>query len=94
MLQSRIDIPESLHEIAYRGTGSYLADLYGFLSPINEDYERLISAYVWLGFLKPDEAISTTLPVDLTITDLRHSPGSPLPPPLEYPSLALRIQNK
>ncbi len=81
-------------EIVYRGAGSYFADLCGVLSPINEDFERLINAYLWLGFLKPDEMTSVKLPVELTITDLRDSPESSLPPPLEYASLALRIHDK
>lgn len=81
-------------EIVYRGTDLYVGSLHRLLSPINEDFERLVRAYVWLGYLRPDEAISIKLPVELTILDLRTVPEPSLPPPLEYASLALRVHGR
>ncbi len=80
--------------ITYRGIDSYLANVLALLSPLNEDFQRLLRAYERLGYLSPVEAQTIRLPVDLTIEDRRFMSSPPLPPLPEFDFLEVRMRSK
>jgi hypothetical protein len=81
---------EVREDIVYRGPDEYLGKIKAILSPLDEDFARILRSYVQLGLLTAAEAKSVKLPVDLTISDLRTSRIAPLPPPPKFQFLALK----
>jgi hypothetical protein len=81
-------------QIVYLGTDSYLANVRALLLSLNDDFQRLLSSYVRLGFLTSVEVSAMRLPVELSIEDRRTPTSPPLPPPPEFDYLDVRMSSK
>ncbi len=65
--------------IAYSGNASYIREIKSLLAPLDEDFQRLLAAFVNNGYVSSTEAKAIKLPVSLTIEDLRSTKMPRLP---------------